>query len=122
MINFKTIFMKKILFIIFFSHGFLSNYAQEFNKESLCESAAFSIVHSVAPALELKMPKSQVEEVGKEEFKEVAHTSIGKTYDLLSSGKSRKEVIRIIYLDFMKLDDEIVKKGFIKELTDINDD
>ncbi len=114
--------MKKTLFIILFSLGISSNYAQEFNKKTLCESAAFSIVHSIAPSLEYKMPKSQVEEIGKEEFKEVAHESIGKAYDLLSSGKSRKEVIRIIYLDFMKLDDEIVKKGFLKELADINDD
>jgi len=110
--------MKKILFIFLFSLGFLSSYAQAFNKKTLCESAAFSIVHSVAPLLELKAPKSQIEEIAKEEFKEAAQPSIGKTYDLLSSGKSKKEVIRIIYLDFMKLDDEIVKKGFIKELND----
>ncbi len=114
--------MKKILLLILFSFAVSSNYGQEFNKKTLCESAAFSIVHSIAPLLEYKTPKSQVEEIGKEEFKEVAHASIGKVYDLLSSGKSRKEVIKIIYSDFIKLDDEIVKKGFFKEFADINDD
>jgi len=114
--------MKKILFIILFSFGFLSSQAQEFNKKTLCESAAFSIVHSIAPSLEYRVPKSQVVEIGKEEFKEVTHASIGKAYDLLSSGKNKKEVIRIISLDLMKLDDETVKKGFLKELADINDD
>ncbi len=110
----KHIIMKKVFTIILIFFGLTYSYSQELTKEVVCRGASVSVVYTVAPFQERGMEKLMIEEISKESYKEVIQPSALKAYDLLASGKTKEEVIEILYLDYMKIEESIVMKGLLK--------
>lgn len=109
--------MKKLLTLIILFFGLTFSYGQELSKEVICKGASVSVAHTVSLFQERGMGKSILEEMSKESYKEVIQPSAIKAYDLFTSGKSKEEVIEILYSDYMKIEESIVMKGLL-----INDD
>lgn len=88
------------------------------SKDKICLGAAVSMVWNISPLMNHGRPKSEVLSIVQEVFKPDAHASLEKTYDLLSTGKTKEEVTNILQKDFMKLDDKIVYGGLISPQDD----
>jgi hypothetical protein len=86
----------------------------EVTKEMICRGAAISIVQNVHPFLDYDIPKSELEEIAEELVREPIRDSPNKAYNLLKTGKTKEEVIEILYNDFMKLDDSVIFSYLIK--------
>lgn len=104
--------MKKLLVFLFMC--FVTNTINsQVTKADLCKGASFSIVYTMDGAVKSEMEPAMVTEMTNESFKEVIHPHVKKAYDLLKSGKNRKDVIPIIEADLLKLDDDVVFKGLL---------
>ncbi|MDO6676808.1 hypothetical protein C7448_10519 [Tenacibaculum gallaicum] len=114
--------LKNLLIVafLFLSFQLFSQNSQQTipTKENICKGAAISVVANVKPFVERGFPKSEIIEIGKELVKDVIKDSPAKAYDLLKDKKSSEEVTKVLYNDFMKLDDKVVSKFLLKPQPD----
>ncbi|MEW7277968.1 hypothetical protein ABW636_05180 [Aquimarina sp. 2201CG1-2-11] len=106
--------MRKLLVLLLIIFASTYSYGQEVTKEIICKGAAVSVVYTIAPFQKRGMDKTIIKEISVESYKEVIQPSALKAYDLLASGKTKEEVIEILYSDFMKIEDDVVMKGLLK--------
>ncbi len=96
-----------------------SFFAQSFSdygvtKEQVCAGAAISIAGNIKPWAERNLSFSETKEmIGDLVFPSIKD-SPEKAYKLFKSGKNFDQVVVILKADFMKLDDNVVLKGLIK--------
>ncbi|XRE44727.1 hypothetical protein ACIVBQ_002931 [Tenacibaculum discolor] len=116
--------MKNLTFIVclFISFQLFSQAQAEVTKENICKGAAISVVANVKPFIDNGFSKSETIEMGKELVKDVIKDSPTKAYDLLKAKKTKREVIEILYNDFMKLDEKVVLKFLLKPDVDEEED
>jgi len=110
--------INKIFVFIFLCFCVIQIYSQEvksnqISKDVICRGAAVSVVGNVKPFIDLNFTKSKIIALTKDLVKPSIKEAPSKAYELFKANKTRKEVIEILYNDFMKLDDNIVSQFLI---------